>query len=67
MYLKPKNKVGLYDSQLEKDNCGLGFVANIQGNQTRSIITDALTILENMDHRGAVSYTHLTLPTNREV
>ena len=53
MYFKPKNKVGLYDSQFEKDNCGLGFVANIEGNQSRNIVTDALTVLENMDHRGA--------------
>ena len=53
MYFKPQNKVGLYDSQFEKDNCGLGFVANIEGHQSRTIVTDALTVLENMDHRGA--------------
>jgi glutamate synthase (NADPH/NADH) large chain len=45
-----QSKTGLYDPS---DSCGIGFVANIKGNKSHQIISDALTILENMEHRGA--------------
>ena len=44
---------GLYDPSFEHDACGIGFVANIKGNKSHKIISDALTVLENMEHRGA--------------
>ncbi|MEY3542135.1 MAG: glutamate synthase large subunit, partial [Bacteroidota bacterium] len=44
---------GLYRPEFERDACGIGFVANIKGNKSHQIISDALTILENMEHRGA--------------
>ncbi len=44
---------GLYDPSFERDACGIGFVANIKGNKSHQIISDALTVLENMEHRGA--------------
>ncbi|MGZ5134319.1 MAG: glutamate synthase large subunit, partial [Flavitalea sp.] len=44
---------GLYSSRFEHDACGIGFVANIKGNKSHQHITDALTVLENMEHRGA--------------
>ncbi|RFM27592.1 glutamate synthase large subunit [Deminuibacter soli] len=44
---------GLYDPSFEHDACGIGFVANIKGNKSHQIIADALTVLENMEHRGA--------------
>ncbi len=44
---------GLYDASFEHDACGIGFVANIKGTKSHQIISDALTILENMEHRGA--------------
>lgn len=44
---------GLYSSSFERDACGIGFVANIKGNKSHQIIGDALTVLENMEHRGA--------------
>ena len=47
-----KNK-NLYDKSFEFDSCGIGFIANIRGNKTSTTVTDALTILENMKHRGA--------------
>jgi len=47
------NSTGLYDPSFEHDACGIGFVANIKGNKSNQIISDALTILENMEHRGA--------------
>ena len=48
-----KENLGLYDPQFEHDACGIGFVANIRGNKSHQNISDALTILENMEHRGA--------------
>jgi glutamate synthase (NADPH) large chain len=44
---------GLYHPSFERDSCGIGFVANIKGYKSHQIISDALTILENMEHRGA--------------
>lgn len=45
---------GLYDARNEHDSCGVGFVAHIKGAKTHAIITQALEILKNIDHRGAV-------------
>ncbi|WP_296678417.1 glutamate synthase large subunit [Novosphingobium sp.] len=45
---------GLYDPTNEHDACGVGFVAHIKGAQTHGIVTQALEILKNLDHRGAV-------------
>ncbi|NDB01028.1 MAG: hypothetical protein EBY25_08870, partial [Betaproteobacteria bacterium] len=45
---------GLYDSAYEHDACGVGFVAHIRGEKSHSIVKNALKILENLDHRGAV-------------
>src|ERR1700694_50161 len=45
---------GLYDPSLEKDSCGVGFIANIKGKRSQQIAYDALTILCNLEHRGAV-------------
>ncbi len=47
------DKQGLYDPSFEKDNCGLGFVANIEGNKTHDIVEKGLKILFNLSHRGA--------------
>lgn len=44
---------GLYDPSFERDACGIGFVANIKGHKSHQHVSDALTILENMEHRGA--------------
>jgi len=46
-------KQGLYDPELEKDSCGVGFVAHVKGIASHQIVVDADTILKNMDHRGA--------------
>src|ERR1700724_2882558 len=45
---------GLYDPGLEKDSCGVGFIANIKGKKSHQIVCDALNILCNLEHRGAV-------------
>ena len=45
---------GLYAADQEHDACGVGFVAHIKGEKSHGIIEQALKILENLDHRGAV-------------
>ncbi|MFN5225267.1 MAG: glutamate synthase large subunit [Bacteroidota bacterium] len=44
---------GLYHPRFEHDACGIGFVASIRGHKSHQHISDALTVLENMEHRGA--------------
>jgi len=46
-------KQGLYDPEQEKDSCGVGFVVNIQGQKSHTIVQQGLQILENLTHRGA--------------
>lgn len=48
-----QDQQGLYDQRFEHDACGIGFVAHIKGRKSQQIISDAITILENLDHRGA--------------
>jgi len=50
---RPPEKQGLYDPQFEHDACGVGFVVNIKGKKSPEIISQALTVLTNLDHRGA--------------
>ena len=45
---------GLYQPSQEHDACGVGFVAHIKGVKSHSMVSQALKILENLDHRGAV-------------
>ena len=47
---------GLYDPRHEHDACGVGFVANIKGKKSHSIIEQGLTVLRNLTHRGAVGW-----------
>jgi len=44
---------GLYDSAYEHDACGVGFVADLSGRRTHDTVAKALTVLRNLDHRGA--------------
>jgi glutamate synthase (ferredoxin) len=46
-------KQGLYDPDFEHDSCGAGFVVNIKGGKSHEIVSQALTILRNLAHRGA--------------
>ncbi len=47
---------GLYDPAREHDGCGVGFVAHIKGRRSHSIVEQGLTILKNLNHRGAVGW-----------
>jgi glutamate synthase (NADPH/NADH) large chain len=44
----------MYDPRNEHDACGVGMVAHIKGARSHGIVTQALEILANLDHRGAV-------------
>ena len=44
---------GLYDPAQEHDACGVGFVVDIKGRVSRSIVSQSLTVLKNLLHRGA--------------
>jgi glutamate synthase (ferredoxin) len=46
-------KQGLYDPQFERDACGVGFIVHMKGKKSHEIVEQALTILLNLDHRGA--------------
>ncbi|MGD9676858.1 MAG: glutamate synthase large subunit [Vulcanibacillus sp.] len=51
-YGLPK-KQGLYNPESEHDACGMGFVVNFKGEKSHEIIDEALTVLENLSHRGS--------------
>ena len=44
---------GLYHPELERDACGIGFVAHIKGERSHDIILKGIEILVNLAHRGA--------------
>ena len=45
---------GLYDPANEHDACGFGFIANIHNKPKHEIVHQALEIVHNLDHRGAI-------------
>src|SRR5512138_3429432 len=46
-------KQGLYDPTFEHDSCGVGFVVDIKGRRSHDTVEKALTVLANLEHRGA--------------
>ncbi|MFE3582602.1 glutamate synthase large subunit [Streptomyces vinaceus] len=44
---------GMYDPRNERDACGVGFVANLSGEASHTLVEQALTVLRNLEHRGA--------------
>jgi glutamate synthase domain-containing protein 2/glutamate synthase domain-containing protein 1/glutamate synthase domain-containing protein 3 len=51
-FLQPE-KQGLYDPAFEHDACGVGFVVDLKSRKSHAIVENALTILVNLEHRGA--------------
>ena len=43
---------GMYDPSFEHDNCGIGAVVNIKGVKSHKTVEDALSIVENLEHRA---------------
>jgi glutamate synthase (NADPH) large chain len=52
--LDAAQRLGLYSPLNEHDSCGVGFVVNIKGKRSHELIENALLILRNLNHRGAV-------------
>ncbi len=52
-YQRPEAQ-GLFDPAYERDACGVGFIANLKGEKSHRVISDALSMLCNLEHRGAV-------------
>ncbi len=52
--LEEAERHGLYSRRNERDACGVGFVVNIKGKRSHDLIEQALLILRNLNHRGAV-------------
>jgi glutamate synthase (NADPH) large chain len=50
-FIRPR---GLYDPFYEHDSCGVGFVARLDAVPDHGIVTDAIQVLINLEHRGAV-------------
>ena len=46
-------KQGLYDPRFEHDACGVGFIVHMNGKKSHELVEQALTILVNLEHRGA--------------
>jgi glutamate synthase (ferredoxin) len=49
----PQSPQGLYDPQFEHDACGVGFIVHMKGQTSHDIVEQGLTILTNLEHRGA--------------
>ena len=43
---------GLYNPAFEHDNCGIGAIVNINGVKSHDVVKDALSIVENLEHRA---------------
>ncbi len=49
----PPQAQGLYDPRFEHDACGVGFVVNIKGRKSHTVVQRGLQVLINLQHRGA--------------
>ena len=49
---KQSRQPGLYSPSFEHDNCGIGAVVSIKGIKTHQTVSDALSIVENLEHRA---------------
>ena len=43
---------GLYDPSFEHDNCGIGAIIDVEGRKSHALVNDALSIVENLEHRA---------------
>jgi glutamate synthase (NADPH/NADH) large chain len=50
----PPRRSGLFDPAREHDACGVGFIVDLKRKASHRVVADALAILENLEHRGAV-------------
>ncbi len=52
MMMGNSKAAGLYDPRFEHDNCGIGSVVNIKGIKTHETVSNALKIVETLEHRA---------------
>src|SRR5678816_3375107 len=52
-HMRLPDRWGLYEPSMERDACGIGFVAHIQGHKSREIVEQALEVLSRLSHRAA--------------
>ena len=52
MKLEEVQQRGLYNPQFEHDNCGIGAIIRVDGRADHGIVADALSIVENLEHRA---------------
>ena len=50
--MKEIREKGLYDPQFEHDNCGIGAIIDVKGRASHQLVADALSIVENLEHRA---------------
>ncbi|MDR1868089.1 MAG: glutamate synthase large subunit [Treponema sp.] len=55
IFLHTVQNPGLYRSAYEHDSCGIGFVADIKGRKSHTILQRGLEVLTRLEHRGAES------------
>ena len=53
-YLNDLSKHGLYSPQFERDNCGFGLIAQMDGRASHWLVETAIKALGRMTHRGAI-------------
>ena len=51
-FTEQKGLLGLYDPQFEHDACGIGAVVDIKGRKSHQTVSDALSIVERLEHRA---------------
>src|SRR5690606_4760243 len=51
---KTARAAGLFDPAREHDACGVGFIVDLKNRPSRKIVENGLSILNNLEHRGAV-------------
>ncbi|MEZ9040250.1 MULTISPECIES: glutamate synthase large subunit [unclassified Vibrio] len=47
--------MALYDPSLEKDNCGFGLIAQMEGQPSHKLVRTAISALDRMTHRGGIA------------
>ncbi len=53
--LEKLEQYGLYDASFERDNCGFGLIAHMDGEPSHWVVDTAITALARLTHRGAVA------------
>ena len=51
-FTEQKGPLGLYDPRFEHDACGIGAVVDIKGRKSHQTVSDALSIVERLEHRA---------------